>query len=131
MDRGWGGLPMMFPSKTAMDYLWHRTDILPEEDIAPGAHYRARRAMLDNVRGYKEVKRGLQRRIHNIEMERRRARMPESFISTSGVSKEEYRSPFFRKKIQIGNTEPRHEKTLGLMDVRRRMFKNPSEQCRP
>ena len=49
MDRGWGGLPMMFPSKTAMDYLWHRTDILPEEDIAPGAHYRARRAMLDNV----------------------------------------------------------------------------------
>ena len=25
----------------------------------------------------------------------------------------------------------RHEKTLGLMDVRRRMFKNPSEQCRP
>ena len=49
MDRGWGGLPIMFPSKTAMDYLWHRTDILPEEDIAPGAHYRARRAMLDNV----------------------------------------------------------------------------------
>ena len=49
MDRGWGGLPMMFPSKTAMNYLWHRTDILPEEDIAPGAHYRARRAMLDNV----------------------------------------------------------------------------------
>ena len=40
---------MMFPSKTAMNYLWHRTDILPEEDIAPGAHYRARRAMLDNV----------------------------------------------------------------------------------
>ena len=50
MDIGWGGLPIMFPSKTAMNYLWHETNIIPEEEIAQGSHYRARQAMLDNVR---------------------------------------------------------------------------------
>ena len=40
----------MFPSKTAMNYLWHETNIIPEEEIAQGSHYRARQAMLDNVR---------------------------------------------------------------------------------
>ena len=46
---GWGGLPFMVPSKTAMHYLMHAHSIMPEEDIPAGAHYRARKDMLDNV----------------------------------------------------------------------------------
>ena len=48
-DIGWGGLPFMVPSKTAMHYIMHAHSIIPEEEIAAGAHYRARQDMLDNV----------------------------------------------------------------------------------
>ena len=48
-EMGWGGLPYMVPSRTAMHYLMHAHSIIPEEEIPAGAHYRARQDMLDNV----------------------------------------------------------------------------------
>jgi len=112
----------MVPSKTAMHYLMHAHSIMPEEEIPTGAHYRARQDMLDNVRGYKSVKKGLERRITGIERERRHATLYEpTFISTSGVSNAYLRCPLFKRKIAIGFTEPRDEKTLGMMDARRRL----------
>merc|ERR1711983_8996 len=72
-DRMWGGLPFMVPSKTAMKYL-HHAKVIPEEDVPVGAHYRAREDMLQNVRGYKMVKKGLSRRLLDIEHERTRAK---------------------------------------------------------
>jgi len=143
----------MVPSNTAMKYL-HHMKVIPEDDIAAGAHYRARTDMLDNVKGYKMVKDGLTRRIGQIEAERRRAQSAEPQISTSGVSSSylgaghEYlapmdpvfyheksccfrntytRCPLFKIKPKIGWTEPRHEETLGHVDIRRRLAKNPSD----
>merc|ERR1712168_1333851 len=146
-DIMWGGLPFMVPSGTAMKYL-HHAKVIPEEEVPSGAHYRARKDMLDNVRGYGTVKKGLERRITQIEGERRRARSVEPFISTSGVSASylsaghEYwapmdpifyyeksccfrpvltRSPLFKNRVKIGWTEPRHEETLGYVDVRKKL----------
>jgi len=69
----WGGLPFIVPSGTAMKYLYH-AKVINEEDVPVGAHYRAREDMLNNVRGYRIVKKGLSRRLSDIEHERRRAK---------------------------------------------------------
>jgi len=34
--------------------------------------------------------------------------------------------PILKRKVTIGSTEPRHEPVIGMMDVRRKMAKNPS-----
>ena len=86
------------------------------------------------VRGYRIVKKGLSRRLSDIEHERRRAKSEVPFISTSGVSASylgtghEYwapmdpiyyheksccfrntytRCPIFKRRVEIGWTEPR------------------------
>merc|ERR1719495_1084309 len=102
--------------------MMHANSIIPEEDIQQGAHYRARRDMLKNVRGYSLVKKGLERRIVDIERQRMNAQLEKPcFISTSGVPTAHHKSPLFKTKISIGNTEPRVESVIGLMDVRRKM----------
>jgi len=132
-DRMWGGLPFIVPSRTAMKYLYH-AKVIAEDEVPVGAHYRAREDMINNVRGYRLVKRGLSRRLQDIEHERRRAKSEVPFISTSGVSSSylttghEYwapmdpifyhcpsccfrpcltRCPTFKRRVQIGWTEPR------------------------
>merc|ERR1712087_74700 len=82
-DRMWGGLPFIVPSNTAMKYMFHEK-VINEEDVPVGAHYRAREDMLNNVRGYRIVKKGLSRRLTDIEHERRRAKSEVPYISTSG-----------------------------------------------
>lgn len=143
----------MVPSRTAMKYL-HHANVISEEEVPIGAHYRAREDMLNNVRGYRVVKTGLSRRLQEIEHERRRATSEVPQISTSGVSASylsgghEYwapmdpiyyheksccfrntytRCPLFKNRISIGNTEPRFEEYMGYCDVRKKMAKNPSE----
>jgi hypothetical protein len=152
-DRIWGGLPFITPSRTAMKYLYH-TKVMSEDEVPVGAHYRAREDMMNNVRGYRMVKKGLSRRLTDIEHERRRAKSEMPFISTSGVSASclsaghEYwapmdpifyyqwsscfrpvltRSPLYKKRVEIGWTEPRHEETIGFVDIRKKLRKNPSE----
>lgn len=166
VDIGWGGLPFIYPSNTAMKYL-HHVKVIPEDEIPVGAHYRARTDMLDNVRGYRMIKEGLRRRIVDIERERRRAQSigcdretlvkgPGSDqISTSGVSasyltnghehwapmdpifyhekscsfRNTYtRCPIFKARSKVGMTEPRCEEFMGMVDVRKKMVKNPSEK---
>jgi len=132
-DRIWGGLPFMTPSRTAMKYLYH-TKVMAEDEVPVGAHYRAREDMMNNVRGYRLVKKGLGRRLQDIEHERRRAKSEIPFISTSGVSasylgaghefwapmdpiyyheksccfRNTYtRCPIFKNRVEIGRTEPR------------------------
>merc|ERR1712010_18256 len=84
-DRMWGGLPFIVPSNTAMKYMFHEK-VINEEDVPVGAHYRAREDMLNNVRGYHNVKKGLSRRLSDIEHERRLAKSEIPYISTSGVT---------------------------------------------
>lgn len=38
------------------------------------------------------------------------------------------RCPVFKNRIKIGMTEPRAEKFLGMIDIRKKMVKNPSEK---
>lgn len=38
------------------------------------------------------------------------------------------RCPIFKNRIKIGMTEPRYEKFLGMVDIRKKMVKNPSEK---
>merc|ERR1712109_325435 len=152
-DRMWGGLPFIVPSRTAMKYLYH-AKVINEDDVPVGAHYRAREDMLNNVRGYRIVKKGLSRRLTDIEHERRRAKSEVPFISTSGVSAstlstgDEYwqpmdpiyyynkstcfrpiltRCPIFKNRVTIGRTEPRMEEFIGHVNILKKMAKNPSE----
>merc|ERR1712126_13279 len=37
------------------------------------------------------------------------------------------RCPIFKARTTIGNTEPRYEEFMGMVDVRKKMVKNPSE----
>merc|ERR1711994_1037115 len=150
-DQMWGGLPFIVPSGTAMKYLYH-AKVINEEDVPVGAHYRAREDMLNNVRGYRLVKKGLQRRLCDIEHERRRANKEIPFISTSGVSASylsnghEYwapmdpiyyheksccfrntytRCPIFKRRVEIGWTEPR----LNLFDNKDKEKKQPQSKA--
>merc|ERR1712150_237625 len=152
-DRIWGGLPFITPSRTAMKYLYH-TKVIGEDEVPVGAHYRAREDMLNNVRGYRLVKKGLSRRLTDIEHERRRAKSEVPFISTSGVSAstlstgDEYwqpmdpiyyynkstcfrpiltRCPIFKNRVTIGRTEPRMEEFIGHVNILKKVTKNPSE----
>merc|ERR1712223_391856 len=144
-DRIWGGLPFITPSRTAMKYLYH-TKVIGEDEVPVGAHYRAREDMLNNVRGYRLVKKGLSRRLTDIEHERRRAKSEVPFISTSGVSAStlsnghEYwqpmdpiyyheksccfrntytRCPIFKRRVEIGWTQPRFDLDAHVLESKK------------
>ncbi len=139
----------MLPSTLCMHYLHTSTKVIPERQIRIGARYRTRRDLDEHVRGYRVIKKGLQRRLAEIEHDRRSAHyalpMAPDALWASLRSEAHvqdfprplgnflfrptyYKGPLFKSKIEIGWTEARHEPTLGIVDVRRKMFKNPSEK---
>lgn len=153
----WGGIPMILPSNLAMRYLHYERNIIPERCIEPGARYRSRRCMDENLRGYRNLKKSLQRKILDIERERKRAhhvpREPLSSVAIKNASFDEnsfprpmdrpydhklvafrpyYDSvrPMYKRRIIFGNTEPRSEEFMGYMDIRRKFLKNPSEKLK-
>lgn len=146
---------MILPSPLAMRYLHYERNIIPERCIEVGARYRARKSLDENVRGYRHLKKSLQRKILDIERERRRAHAnPRDSLGQLAVSnynpdenalprpadrpydhtvvafRPYYDSvrPRYKRRIIIGNTEPRYEEYMGMMDIRRRLMKNPSER---
>ncbi|CAB4062548.1 unnamed protein product [Lepeophtheirus salmonis] len=84
-ELGFGGLPLLVPSNTAYKYL-HHTKVIDQEDVPVGASYRAKSDMEKSVRGYKEVQKGIQRRISEMEKLKTMNRIEWPIISTSGVS---------------------------------------------
>lgn len=126
-DLMWGGLIYMQPSTLATNYM-HHTKVIPERMIRTGARYRARKNLVEHVRGYKETKKDLHQLLANIDHERKCAHyhLPERqealnynlrmaqhtddfprptnffFRTTYGP-----KCPLFKPKVDIGNTEPR------------------------
>eukprot|EP00095_Tigriopus_kingsejongensis_P004103 maker-scaffold1012_size70876-snap-gene-0.11 protein:Tk04103 transcript:maker-scaffold1012_size70876-snap-gene-0.11-mRNA-1 annotation:"exported protein" len=156
-DISWGGIPLMLPSTLAMRYLHYEHDIIPERTIEPGARYRTRKCMDENVRGYRALKASLQRKISEIEAERNRAHTrPLESLSAKAVSMTNFTMndyprpsnrpydhteicfrpyydavrPMYKRRIFLQNTEPRAEEFMGYFDVRRKFITNPSEKLR-
>ncbi|TRY73169.1 hypothetical protein TCAL_11055 [Tigriopus californicus] len=82
----WGGIPLILPSTLAMRYLKYERDIIPERCIEPGARYRVRKCMDENVRGYRRLKASLQNKIAVIENERQHAHTIETESLSSMVA---------------------------------------------
>eukprot|EP00096_Caligus_rogercresseyi_P016235 TRINITY_DN882_c0_g1_i1.p1 TRINITY_DN882_c0_g1~~TRINITY_DN882_c0_g1_i1.p1 ORF type:complete len:160 (-),score=28.25 TRINITY_DN882_c0_g1_i1:81-560(-) len=147
-ELGFGGVPLLVPSNTALKYL-HHAKVMDKSEVPVGASYRAKTDMESSVRGYREVKRGIQRRLSEMEKIKTMNRTEWPILSTSGVSASKLnnsghehfapmdpifyhekscsfrntysRCPLFKRKIMIGWTEPRNEESLGYMDIRRKI----------
>jgi hypothetical protein len=155
IDIGWGGVPVIRPSTLASRYLYYEDGLIPERCIETGARFRARKGIENTVRGYNMLKKEIRDSIADMEHERRLAHANIPQISTSGVSASKLsagmehtapmdpiyyhdkccsfrpaytRCPVFKRRLEIGFTEPRAEAFLGHVDIRRKMLKNPSEQ---
>ncbi len=99
-NMSWGGMPFLTPSPTCYKYLHEQTRVVPERSIRIGARYRARKNLVEHVsracrrpvracltprrrrglslsllqvRGYRLVKKSLQRRLAEIESDRKNA----------------------------------------------------------
>merc|ERR1712061_653882 len=58
MDLGWGGVPRMQPSDTALSYLNSIHKFVKDEDLPAGSHLRSSRIM-EGLRGFKQCKKDL------------------------------------------------------------------------
>merc|ERR1712002_444465 len=56
MDVGWGGVPHMSLSDTALKYLNENVKVREESDLPIGGHLRCKRIMEEEMRGYKQGK---------------------------------------------------------------------------
>jgi len=154
-EMGWGGVPLMRPSNLATRYQLYERDIIPERCIETGQRYRARRNLVEHVRGFRIIKRSLQRRLADIEHERKMAHHEEPYMDRvkkwtiyyrdftgsggelprpTGTSihccdrnTRSSRPLLLTDRCITLLSQPRAEEFLGLVDIRKRMIKNPSE----
>lgn len=150
---GWGGIPLMTPSTLCTRYLYHEK-VIPERCIETGQRYRARKNLVEHVRGYHLVKKDLQTLLANIEHERKMAHVEQPYMDSVKKWTIYYRDdhslgdyarpmtsihccdkntrssrPILRTdRVLTFLTEPRAEEFLGLVDIRKKMIKNPSEK---
>jgi len=147
MDIGWGGVPIVIPSDTALKYLNGFQKVLKEKDLPAGAHLRATRIM-ENIRGFKNCKKDLTESYDNYHHHVKRLIKDSKPMTNSGVRStkmkagNEYkfpmdpifyhnkqcafgpsntRCPMFRSNKPgsgLGWTEPRKESFIGLVDRR-------------
>jgi len=150
-DNMWGGVPFQLPSKTAIKYLGRSVKVKRECDIPIGGRYNTRQTMERELIGHRQVRKDLQESYDKYAEIRTRSKsvLPLTINTCSGVSENktcaghEYerpldpiyyheraccfrpcltRCPMFKiTKPQIGYTEPRTERFLGMLDVRKRL----------
>jgi len=150
-DNMWGGVPFQLPSKTAIKYLGRSVKVKRECDIPIGGRYNTRQTMERELIGHRQVRKDLQESYDKYAEIRTRSKsvLPLTINTCSGVSENktcaghEYerpldpiyyheraccfrpcltRCPMFKiTKTQIGYTEPRTERFLGMLDVRKRL----------
>merc|ERR1719186_759587 len=105
MDVGWGGVPRMSPSDTAIKYMIGNVKVKNEEDLPAGGHLRARRTMEGELRGHKFVKLDLLESYEEFYLQKKRLSRDAKPNTCSGVT----RSPLVSHKpgAGLGWTEPR------------------------
>merc|ERR1711892_112022 len=110
MDVGWGGVPRMVPSDTALRYLNDNVKVQEECDLPAGGHLRNRRIMEQELRGHKQGKLDLLDSFNTFYLQK-----------TSPFGAVLTRSPLYRfgkPGAGLGWTEPRCESALGMVDRR-------------
>eukprot|EP00088_Acartia_fossae_P070719 TRINITY_DN9545_c0_g1_i1.p1 TRINITY_DN9545_c0_g1~~TRINITY_DN9545_c0_g1_i1.p1 ORF type:complete len:167 (-),score=24.77 TRINITY_DN9545_c0_g1_i1:262-762(-) len=149
-DNMWGGIPFQLPSKTAIKYLGRAVKVKRECDIPIGGRYNTRQTMDREIIGHRQVRKDLQESYEKYsEMRRRTRSVPLKVNTCSGVSENkmtaghEYerpldpiyyhercccfrpcltRCPMFKiTRPQVTNTEPRTERFIGMVDVRKHL----------
>lgn len=121
-DLGWGGVPRIAPSDTALKYLNGFHKILKEQDLPSGAHLRANRIM-EGIRGFKHCKKDLSESYDNYyRVLKRIQREPiKNKNEETALGPRKTLCQIVRKKkpgAGIGWTEPRKEAVIGLVDIR-------------
>merc|ERR1712111_22397 len=65
MEVGWGGVPRMSLSDTALRYLNENVKVRAESDLPVGGHLRCKRIMEEEMRGYEQGKADLVEQYNN------------------------------------------------------------------
>merc|ERR1712130_601211 len=122
VDVGFGGVPFVLPSKTAIKYLSGAVKVKRESAITTGARYNARKTMERELSGHKQAREDMMESYEKFEKERWRARTEPKQRTCSGVSSS-YLGEVRTNKTSscLGWTEPRVEYYIGMTDIRKRL----------
>jgi len=116
----WGGVPFTIPSTIASKYINDRVKVEKQSDLRVGGRYNARMTMDREMRGYKQSRQDMLDSYVNFEKEngRTRSEPPQEPSASYSVSK------MFRTSKPgsgLGMTEPRMEKFMDQVDVRKKI----------
>jgi len=144
-DLMWGGVPFRIPSKTAIKYLSGAVKVQREVNLPVGGRYNARKTMEREIPGHRQARLDREESYANYDKLRSNRSKTEPRVEAvvSAAKKNaghEYerpldpiyhhekccsyrpcltRCPMFKiTKPKIGNTEPRAERFLGMVDCR-------------
>merc|ERR1711874_333876 len=133
MDIGWGGVPRMSPSDTALRYLNDSVKVRAECGLPAGGHLRSRRIMEEELRGYKQGKADLVEQYDAYYLQMKRLNMDDDYLRRlrkmgKGAVGTDCKVPMgsvYNNWTRIGKpgaglgwTEPRMESVVGLVDRR-------------
>merc|ERR1711875_174608 len=136
MDVGWGGVPRMALSDTALRYINENVRVREEADLPAGGHLRCRRIMEEELRGYKQGKADLVEQYDNYYNQVKRLQKDDEYLAkikrmtkkSVGNSEKIPMSSVYNNWTRIGKpgaglgwTEPRMEEFVGLVDMRKHM----------
>merc|ERR1711862_329869 len=123
MDVGWGVVPRMSLSDTALRYINENVRVREEADLPAGGHLRCRRIMEEELRGYKQGKVDLVEQDDDYL-----AKIKRMTKKSVGNSEKIPMSSVYNNWTRIGKpgaglgwTEPRMEEFVGLVDRRKHM----------
>eukprot|EP00091_Calanus_sinicus_P021463 TRINITY_DN636_c0_g1_i3.p1 TRINITY_DN636_c0_g1~~TRINITY_DN636_c0_g1_i3.p1 ORF type:complete len:137 (-),score=37.20 TRINITY_DN636_c0_g1_i3:148-558(-) len=118
MEAGWGGVASMVPSDIALKYINDNVKVQAECDLPVGGHLRNRRIMEAELRGYKQGKQDLLESYNQFYLQKNRLTKDAKPVTCSGVNKSKLTECMKKPGAGLGWTEPRHESSLGLVDIR-------------
>merc|ERR1712098_73641 len=136
MDVGWGGVPRMSASDTALRYLNDNVKVRAEVDLPAGGHLRCRRIMEEELRGHKQGKADLLEQYNNYYLATKRLENDDAYLAkikkmtkrSIGNAEKVPMSSVYNNWTRIGKpgaglgwTEPRMEEFVGLVDRRKHL----------
>merc|ERR1711970_1274997 len=136
MEVGWGGVPRMSLSDTALRYLNENVKVREESDLPVGGHLRCRRIMEEELRGYKQGKAELVEKYNDYHNQVKRLHKDDEYFAkikkmtkkSVGNAEKIPMSSVYNNWTRIGKpgaglgwTEPRMEEFVGLVDRRKHL----------
>merc|ERR1711931_450378 len=118
MEVGWGGVPRMSLSDTALRYLNENVKVREESDLPVGGHLRCRRIMEEELRGYKQGKAELVEKYNDYHNQVKRLHKDDEYFAKI---KKMTKKSVGNAGAGLGWTEPRMEEFVGLVDRRKHL----------